>query len=122
MFVMSVEAQVIKYDNAEDTITTSTSLDTVTFTFQQFNSPMSYELQISADSVSGATDVSCKLELNVDNDGVDWTPIETTVVNGVTTRALETGTFLYGTLRCKCYAPSGTQVTNIRVDLSATSQ
>jgi len=110
------------YNGAQQVLTTSTSLDTVDFDMGSFNSARSYELQVNADSVSGATGATCTLQLNMDQQGTDWVALESTVVNGVTTRTLETGTLVRGTVRCRCIAPSSTQVTNVRVDFVTVDQ
>lgn len=102
---------------AQQQLSTSSSLDTADFDFGEFYSSHYYALQLNADSISGATGATCYLQLNSDMGESDWVAIETMTINGVTTRLLETGEVMAGTLRCRCIAPSSTQVTNVRVDL-----
>lgn len=109
------------YNGAELTITTSSSLDTVTWDIGNYNSQNSYEIQINGDSISGATGADCVLELSMDKGGSDWVVLETITVNGVTTRLRETGTMIRGQLQCRCFATDSTQVTNIRMDFVTTS-
>jgi len=110
------------FSSDPDTLTTSSSLDTVTFTFANFYGRNNYALQVSADSLSGSTGATCQLEINADLAGNDWATLETVTVNGVSTRAYETGEILRGTLRCRCYAPSSTQSTAVRADLVVSNQ
>jgi hypothetical protein len=105
-----------------DTLTTSTSLDTVTYTLATVRSAHNYEFQVNADSLTGATGATCYLEQSSDAGGTDWVAVETVVVNGVTTRQLEVGSLYAGTLRCRCMAPSSTQSTAVRVDLNLSPQ
>lgn len=106
----------------QQTITTSSSLDTVTFDLGNFSRPYNYQIQLNADSLSGATGATCYLELSLDGGGSDWTRIETLTINGVSTRLLDSGSFERGQLRCICYAPSSTQSTAVRVDFAASNQ
>lgn len=105
-----------------DTLSTSTSLDTIDFSIGNYNSAQNYEIQLNADSLSGATGATCTLQLSMDQQGSDWVILETMTVNGVTTRSRETGSFIRGQLRCRCIAPSSTQSTAVRVDWVADRQ
>lgn len=106
------------YDSDPDTLTTAAATGSVTFSIGKFYSGRSYTLQVSADSLSGATGATCVLQYNADMGESDWATLKTITIDGVSTRAIETGTFLRGSLQCKCDAPSSTQSTAIRVDLA----
>jgi len=121
VYTTTVTNSVIR-DLDADTLSTSSTLDTLTFALGTFTRPYNYEIQVNADSLSGATGATCYLELSLDGDGADWVQIETAVVNGVTTRSLNAGSFERGQLRCRCYAPSSTQSTAVRVDFAASNQ
>ena len=105
------------YNSDPDTLVTSTSLDTVTFTPPVWYSSRDYSLQINADSISGATGATCYMQVSTDLQGDDWVTVETITIDGVTTRQLDTGTIKRGAVRIVCYAPSTTQSTAVRVDL-----
>lgn len=94
------------------------ALDTQTVSIGSYiGSPVSYEIQISADSVSGATAGNALLQHSLAPTGSDWYTISTTVINGTSTRARLTGDILGGRLQLYILAPdTTTQVTNIRVD------
>lgn len=106
------------YNSDPDTLSTSSSLDTSIFSIGTFYSPLSYALQVSADSLTGATDATCYLQVNLDMGGSDWATLQTITVDGTTTRSYTTGSIARGTLRCACYAPSSTQSTAVRVDFA----
>lgn len=110
------------FSNDPDTLSTSGSTDEITFAFASFYGRNNYVLQVSADSLSGSTGATCYLEVNTDLGGNDWAILETITVDGVSTRAYETGEILRGTLRCRCTAPSSTQSTAVRPDLVVTNQ
>jgi hypothetical protein len=108
---------VLSFNATEDTISTSSSIDTVDFTFASIYSPQRYAFQLNADSLSGSTAATCYLQLNTDLSGADWVALETVTVNGVSTRGYETGDIERGLLRCRCISASGTQSTTVRPDL-----
>jgi len=113
--VLSSAPNIFKFVSLdEDTISTSSSVDTVDFTIGTFNSPVSYEIQISADSLSGATDATAYVEYQAATSGSDWVSIDQATINGVTTRDLETGSILGGRLRVRIISGSGTQSTTVR--------
>lgn len=94
------------------------ALDTQTVAIGSYlGAPVSYEIQISADSISGATAGNALLQHSLAPSGSDWYTVSTTVINGTTTRARLTGDILGGRLQLYILAPdTTTQVTNIRVD------
>lgn len=96
----------------QDGVDTLTNADTLDLSLGYFYGPIVYQIQLSADSVSGSTAGNLYLELDSDGDGVGFYRIETMVVNGVTTRSIETGTILGGALRLR-YIQGGTQVNRI---------
>lgn len=106
----------------QDTISTSSSTDEFTTSLMTVYSRNNYVFQVSADSISGGTTATCYLEVNPDLVGSDWAVLETVIVDGVSTRAYETGEILRGSLRCRCAAASSTQVTVIRSDLVVTDK
>lgn len=103
---------------AEDTLITSTSADTVTISLATLYSRSSYSLQVNADQLSGTTNGNCFLETNTDMAGSDWVRGDTIALSSGL-RAFQVGTIYRGTVRCRCYAPSSTQNTAIRVDFVA---
>ena len=102
----------------QDTLNSAGALDTVNFTIgSYFGSPTAYDVQVSADSISGATAGNAILQWSAAPSGTDWYNISTTVINGTQTRARLTGDILGGRLRLHVLAPdTATQVTTIRVD------
>lgn len=99
---------------AEDTVTTSSSIDTVDFTLGTFYGPTAYEIQISADSLSGSTAATAYLEYSGKVSGSDWVSLSSTTINGVTTRARLTGDIIKGRLRLRVISANGTQSTTVR--------
>lgn len=119
---VGANAQTFVVTPSVDTISTSSSLDTVTFTLLPLYSAVNYELQVSADSLSGGTTATCYLQVNQDMAGTDWYNLKTVTIDGVQTRAFETGSLVRGTVRCRCLAPSSTQSTAVRVSFAAKRQ
>jgi hypothetical protein len=91
---------------------TLTNADTLDLDLGTFNSPITYQIQVSADSVSGSTAGNMYLELDSDGDGANFYRLETMTINGVTSRLYETGTIVGGTLRLR-YIQGGTQVNHL---------
>lgn len=109
--VAAASMQPIRSFFVENGSVTLTNADTVDLALGTYASPIAYQWQSSWDSISGSTAGNCYLELDSDNDGLNFYRLETLVINGVTSRLYETGTLLGGTLRCRCIS-TGTQVTN----------
>ena len=117
--IIEVEkAPLANYDLDEDTLSTSSSTDQVIFDLGYAYGPTAYALQVNADSISGATGATCVLQVATDMGNTDYADLESVTINGVSTREIETGTAMRGRLRCKCDAPSSTQVTTLRIDFS----
>lgn len=96
----------------QDGVDTLTNADTLDLNLGTFYGPTAYQIQVSADSLSGSTAATTYLELDSDGDGVGFYRIETMTINGVTSRLYETGTILFGTLRLRTIQ-GGTQVNRI---------
>jgi len=92
---------------------TITDADTITQTIGSFFSPIYYEIQVAADSVSGSTAATATLQQSID-DGSNWTTLGTVTINGVTTRETLTGNCLGGTIRLYTIS-TGTQSTTLDV-------
>jgi len=95
------------------TTDTLTNADTATYSLGTYNRPVSVEVQISADSLSGSTAATATLEQSIA--GSDWFIVDTETINGVTSRLKATGDLLGGTLRLRVIS-SGTQSTALRMD------
>lgn len=91
---------------------TMTNADTITVELGTFYSPIEYEIAYVADSLSGSTAGTQYLEWDADGDGANFVRRETMVINGVTTRGVETGTIVGGTLRLRTIT-TGTQSTRL---------
>lgn len=99
-----------------DTLSTSTSLDTLTFDLGTYWGPMDYEFGVRWDSLSGGTTGSFYIEWSPDASGTFWLAHSTvTTIDGVSGYAKITGEIIRGRLRGRAYAPSSTQSTAVRV-------
>lgn len=97
-----------------DTITTSSSVDTITFSAGSFSAPMYYEWFLQADSLSGSTNATAYLQLSAPGTS-NYVTIETIVIDGVLTTSRKTGNYLgAGSWRLRIIAPSGTQSTRVK--------
>lgn len=98
--------------------TSDTLTDDTTFTYDlgSFNRPISVDLQVSGDSLSGATNVTVILEQSIN--GTNYAAITTTAnaINGAgTSNTRITGDCLGGTIRARAVG-TGTQSTIVRMD------
>lgn len=105
--------------------TSGTLVDDTTFTYDlgSFNRPISIELQVSGDSLTGATNVTVILEQSIN--GTNYAALATTAnaINGPgTSNTRLTADCLGGTIRARAVG-TGTQTTAVRMDaLIAQSQ
>jgi hypothetical protein len=105
--------------------TTDTLANAETFTYNigSFNRPVSIDLQVSGDSLSGSTNVAVILEQSIN--GTDYAALSTTAnaINGAgTSNTRITADCLGGTIRARAVG-TGTQSTIVRMDaLVAESQ
>lgn len=101
---------------SRDTITTSGTADTTTQSIGTFNRPITYELQISADSLSGATNAVATLQWSACGSCTDWADLATVTINGVTTRNRTTGTIMGGKLQLVTIGNATAQSTTLKTD------
>lgn len=109
------DAQITQTRPFSDTLSTSSSADTLTFTTGTYTSPRYYEALIVADSLSGGTTGTIYLQQEGPNS--NWITIETITVDGVKTTSRKQGRFNSGRLRFYCLAGSSTQSTVVRINL-----
>lgn len=114
-FTYSLDAQNRKTISfTTDTITTSSSVDTIVFTVGPQSGPMYYEWFLQADSLSGSTNATAYLQLSAPGTS-NYVTIETIVIDGVLTTSRKTGNYLgAGSWRLRIIAPSGTQSTIVK--------
>lgn len=93
------------------TLDTLNNGETITQALGQFFSPIYYEVQVAADSISGATAATATLQQSIDN-GTNWTTLGTVTINGVSTRSKLSGNILGGNIRLQTVS-TGTQVTTL---------
>lgn len=91
---------------------TLTNADTLDIALGTFYGPIDYQIQLSADSLSGSTAGNVYLELDSDGDAAGYHRLETMVINGVSTRTFETGEIIGGKLRLRTIT-TGTQSTRV---------
>ncbi len=97
-----------------DTISTSSSVDTITFSAGSFSTPVYYEWYLQADSLSGSTNATAYLQVAAPGTS-NYVTIETITVDGVLTTSRKTGDYLgAGAMRLRIIAPSGTQSTRVK--------
>lgn len=118
---MFVSAQATRTVTFSDTLITSSSTDTLTFTTGSYTSPRYYEALIAADSLSGGTTGTIYLQQEGPT-ATSWITIETITVDGVQTLSRKTGRFNGGRLRFYCLAGSSTQNTKVSIKLLLASQ
>lgn len=119
---VSFEASAGPYDfyrktefTADSLKTTGAAPDTVIFTIGEFNQPVYYAVQISADSTSGSTNGTSLVQWSAGSSSSDWVNLDTAVIDGVTTRGMETGSIDGGRLRVFTTGAATAQRTELRV-------
>lgn len=103
------------WSNVTDfTTDTVTDAGTLTYAIGSYNRPVAIELQISGDSLSGATAVTVTLEQSIN--GTNYASLGTAAINGTgTTNTRITTDVLGGTIRARAVG-TGTQSTLVRMD------
>lgn len=97
--------------SSSNTLDTLNNAETITQTIGSFLSPVYYEVQVAADSISGATAATATLQQSLDA-GTNWVTLGTVTINGTSTREKLTGNILGGNVRLQTVS-SGTQVTTL---------
>ena len=99
------------WNNTAITLDTLNNAETITQALGSYFSPIYYEVQVAADSISGSTAATATLQQSIDS-GTNWTTLGTVTINGTSTREKLSGNVLGGNLRLQTVS-SGTQVTTL---------
>ena len=114
-------APVTNINATQDTLETSSSLDTAIFSLGTFSIAVHYEVQLSTSVESGTGNYTLYVQQALNRAGTEYATLHT-LTNTTDTSVVYSGNINGGKMRVLAVAPSSTQVTTIRPSINTVSR
>lgn len=114
-------APVTNRNIAEDTLETSSSLDTAIWQLGTYSIAIDYDVQVSTSVVTGTGNYTYYVQVALNPSGTEYATLHT-LTNTTDTSVVHSGAINGGKLRVIAVAPSSTQLTTIRPSVSTVAQ
>lgn len=106
---------------SQDTLSTSSSLDTATWDLGSFGIAVDYDVQVSTTVESGTGNYTYYIQVALNRSGTEYATLHT-LTNSTDTSVIHSGNINGGKMRLLAVAPSSTQLTTIRPSISTVAQ